>query len=563
MLILLIVSLLLLLPGTGVLPLMDRDEPRFARATVEMMQRGEWAVPYFNDEYRFDKPPLTYWWMSLNYFIGGITELTARLHSVISAFLTAIVIYFMGRRFFSPSAGFLAGIAWLASFQVLAHGRLAVADMPMVLSTALSCWAIYELLSAAQRPSRFGKWFWVLWLSQGLGFLAKTPVPQLTPLLALLLLRFLFWRKPLPWGNLQPLSGLFILAIFILGWGLPANLATDWEFAKIGLGYHVVERGTSSFHGRISFPFLCTIFAIVSLHPWLALSGQAYKTTRKDWDLKRAWLVCWFLAPQLIFAFYATQLPHYPMPGFPAFFLLIFQSGLFSLGKVEEGYPRRIFHGIHLLWAAVFLGAIALLVWLPLPSNVQPVKIPFITLLVMMLFLQSAALFLQRGIVPAFLAGLILVGMCLHFVAVDLKRMHPSLLVAAQLPGAQISQKKELNPEPVWMASEYEEPSLVFYAEGKWRMTSLKKAARRIEEHNPDAIVIQRRQWSLDDSFKAIFTQGLRGDDIPPSEDRRKKIDELISATGGRYQPAGEPIQGYNVARTAWTELIVLVREQE
>jgi 4-amino-4-deoxy-L-arabinose transferase-like glycosyltransferase len=38
---------------------MDRDEPRFAQATVEMMVRGTWTIPYFNDEYRFDTPPLT------------------------------------------------------------------------------------------------------------------------------------------------------------------------------------------------------------------------------------------------------------------------------------------------------------------------------------------------------------------------------------------------------------------------------------------------------------------------------------------------------------------------
>ena len=40
----------MLLPGLESLPLIDRDEPRFAHATVEMMYRGEWVVPYFNDE---------------------------------------------------------------------------------------------------------------------------------------------------------------------------------------------------------------------------------------------------------------------------------------------------------------------------------------------------------------------------------------------------------------------------------------------------------------------------------------------------------------------------------
>jgi len=64
-LLLAIVSATILLAGTASLPLLDRDEPRFARATIEMLERGDWVVPYFNDEYRFDKPPLTYWLMAV------------------------------------------------------------------------------------------------------------------------------------------------------------------------------------------------------------------------------------------------------------------------------------------------------------------------------------------------------------------------------------------------------------------------------------------------------------------------------------------------------------------
>ena len=52
-LLLLLVTAVIYLPGTSFLPLLDRDEPRFSQATVEMMERGEWFIPYFNDDYRF------------------------------------------------------------------------------------------------------------------------------------------------------------------------------------------------------------------------------------------------------------------------------------------------------------------------------------------------------------------------------------------------------------------------------------------------------------------------------------------------------------------------------
>ena len=93
-------SLATLLPGTGLLPLLDRDEPRFARATVEMMDRGEWVIPYFNGEYRFDKPVMTYWLMRGSYWLFGINEFGARFHSIISTLLIALAVYGIGMRLF-------------------------------------------------------------------------------------------------------------------------------------------------------------------------------------------------------------------------------------------------------------------------------------------------------------------------------------------------------------------------------------------------------------------------------------------------------------------------------
>ncbi|WP_075089720.1 ArnT family glycosyltransferase [Verrucomicrobium spinosum] len=137
-LLLLLLTALLYLPGTGDIPLMDRDEPRFAHATMEMMQRDTWLIPYFNGEYRFDKPPLTYWWMRLHYLLLGFNELAARLHSVVAVWLVAMVVFRTGKRLFSLTAGWWASVGWLTCLQALIHGRLCVADMPMVLCVTLA-----------------------------------------------------------------------------------------------------------------------------------------------------------------------------------------------------------------------------------------------------------------------------------------------------------------------------------------------------------------------------------------------------------------------------------------
>src|SRR6516164_11323801 len=76
--------------GNWTLPLIDRDEPRFAEASREMRQSGDFLVPTLNHEYRFDKPPLIYWCQVLAYNFLGENDFAARLPSVIFAALTAV-----------------------------------------------------------------------------------------------------------------------------------------------------------------------------------------------------------------------------------------------------------------------------------------------------------------------------------------------------------------------------------------------------------------------------------------------------------------------------------------
>src|SRR5437762_3956988 len=78
--------------GTWTVPLIDRDEPRFAEAAREMRERKEYVIPFFNNEYRFDKPPLTYWCQILSYRVLGENDFAARLPTGVAAALVAAVL---------------------------------------------------------------------------------------------------------------------------------------------------------------------------------------------------------------------------------------------------------------------------------------------------------------------------------------------------------------------------------------------------------------------------------------------------------------------------------------
>src|SRR5690348_13957892 len=122
----------LFLSGNWILPLLDRDEPRFAEASREMLQRRDWLIPWFNGQYRFDKPPLIYWCQAAAYRLFGQNAFAARLPSVVFASATAVLLLLWGKRLGNTRAGFYAAVLLVTCLDVLMHARLAVADMPMV-----------------------------------------------------------------------------------------------------------------------------------------------------------------------------------------------------------------------------------------------------------------------------------------------------------------------------------------------------------------------------------------------------------------------------------------------
>jgi len=186
--------------GTWILPLIDRDEPRFAEASREMIERNNYIVPSFNNQLRLDKPPLTYWAQVASYRIFGESDFAARFPSAIAAALTAVLILVWGRRMGSEKLGWCAAIVFTLSLQTFVHAKAAVADMWLVLFMTLAHWAGFELIQRrtpnAQHSTPNSKklnqtsnlkpqtsiWWLTFYISLALGFLAKGPIAW-TPLL--------------------------------------------------------------------------------------------------------------------------------------------------------------------------------------------------------------------------------------------------------------------------------------------------------------------------------------------------------------------------------------------
>ena len=311
--------------GTWSVPLIDRDEPRFAEASREMIERGDYVVPHFNNQLRLDKPPLAYWAQVVSFRILGESDFAARFPSAIAAALVAMSILAWGKQIGGERVGWWAAIIFTLSLQTFLHAKAAVADMWLVLFVTTAHWAGWELI---QRASTSWKWWLVFYFSLALGFLAKGPIAW-TPLLTIAAMKY-FSRDVEVAKQFKFVRGILLMLAIVALWGVPALIQTHGEFLRIGIGRHVFGRSLVAMegHGSNSFgvyllllPFyFVAVFA--SFFPW---SIKLPALTKKLWrnpDKVDIYLVSGAGIIFVIFMLIKTKLPHYTLPAFPLLALL-------------------------------------------------------------------------------------------------------------------------------------------------------------------------------------------------------------------------------------------------
>jgi 4-amino-4-deoxy-L-arabinose transferase-like glycosyltransferase len=318
----LLLSLLLLLAGNWILPLTDRDEARFGEASREMLRRGDYVVPWFNDEWRLYKPALIYWCQIASYRVLGDNDFAARFPSVVFTTATALVLVRWGRKVADARTGFLAGAMYVAGLHIAILGRMATADLALFFCFTLTVWSGWELTRPEQPQRR--KWWWIFYVAMALGFLAKGPVAWL-PFGAMLLGRA--WRKnafrlPLT----ETLVG-FVLALALVSlWGIPALVQTSGQFWSVGMGEHVIHRaiavndshGLSGLGGFLLALPLYFLTFFISFFPW---STRVPTALRRWWPERGRDDLGWYLLMNaavvfLVFTLVKTKLPHYTLPAF-------------------------------------------------------------------------------------------------------------------------------------------------------------------------------------------------------------------------------------------------------
>jgi len=190
-------ALAVYLVGNGSVSLWDRDEPRYAQTSRQMLQSGDWIVPRLLDEPREKKPVFIYWCQATSMKFLGDNTFAARFPSAIFVTLTLIVLASVLCQSVGPRRAMWTTFVLATSGLTMAAAKMCITDGVLILFVTVAQLCLYAIWR--------GRTSWsvviVGGLSVGFGLFTKGPVVlgvMLMTLLALGVLRLVDRRRHAP-----------------------------------------------------------------------------------------------------------------------------------------------------------------------------------------------------------------------------------------------------------------------------------------------------------------------------------------------------------------------------
>ena len=482
-LLLIVLALILFLPGIAAVPPIDRDESRFAQASHQMLESGDYIRIKFQEESRAKKPAGIYWLQAETAaaFHAERAIWAYRLPSVLGALLAVLLTFHFGQSLVGQ-LGALVGAALLASsFILVSEAHQAKTDAVLLACCVAAQGALARLYLAGD--PRKTDWPGVLcfWLAQALGILIKGPIVPLISLLTLGSLaiadRRIGWLR-----SLRPLIGLCIVAVVVGPWMVAVSAATQGQFIGQAVRSDLLPKllGAQESHGAPPGYFLLLVTATLwpaSLFAVPAFVGAIGKRTTPAVRFCLAWIIpAWVL-----FEVVPTKLPHYVLPTFPALALLAGAAVTSGAGP-SRGVLTKLFHGV---WAMVGIAVAVIVAAAPfyLGEGFTWLSIP-IAAAALVTVVLSATLAIrgraQSAAVAAILGAALTYGGVYQEILPRLDRLWLSQRIVAMVPpGAPIA------------AAGYHEPSLVFLLGTTTKLTDGGGAARFLIDMPHAAAVVE------------------------------------------------------------------------
>ena len=332
---LVVVSLLAFLPGFFQVPPVDRDEARFAQATKQMIETGDYIDIKFQDETRYKKPVGIYWLQA------GVVQLAEalgvprarlriwlyRIPSLIGAIGVVVATYWTALAFVSRRAAFLAGLVMATSILLGVEARLAKTDAVLSLTVVAAMGAMARAYLAGQGERSVNTHplvtAAVFWTAIALGILIKGPLILMIAGLAIVALavtdRSVNWIL-----RLKPAMGAIWVLALVLPWFIAIIIRSGDSFFVEAIGHDLLAKVESGQESHGVPPGFYLLLFWVTFFPGAMLAGLAAPAVwRARGEPGARFLLAWLVPSWIVFELVPTKLPHYVLPLYPAIAILI------------------------------------------------------------------------------------------------------------------------------------------------------------------------------------------------------------------------------------------------
>lgn len=497
--ILALVALLCFTPGFFQIPPIDRDESRFAQATKQMVESGDYVDIRFQTDVRYKKPVGIYWLQA-----GVVRTASAlgmpdalstiwlyRIPSLIGAIGAVLLTYWTALAFVSRRAAVLAGLMMATSIMLGLEARTAKTDAMLLLTVVAAMGAMGRAYLGEREPPREGLAGWALpaifWTALAAGILIKGPLIVMFVGLAAFALAIA--DRSVRWMTaLRPMLGIAWLVVLVLPWFAAILSKAGDAFIEGSLREDMLSKIFSGQESHGAPPGYYFVLFWVTFWPGSALAAMAAPAVWASRKEKGArFLLAWILPSWIVFELVMTKLPHYVLPAYPAIAILI--AGVLNRHVLARG--RLLIHGPAwwFVWPAVCgLGSIVLL--MVVGRQIGFLAWPFVAGAVIMGLLawrlfgaDGAETSLLRAVVAAILLGIAVFAVVLP----SLTALFPSVMLARAIRDSGCA-----NPQVA--SAGFHEPSLVFLVGTETRLTDGTGAADFLRGGDCRFALVEARQ---------------------------------------------------------------------
>lgn len=501
----------LYLPGIVSLPVTDRDEARFAQASKQMLETGDFVDIRFQDAPRYKKPVGIYWLQTAA--VSAFTEpgearntiWAYRIPSFLGALLAVLATWWAMRPVIGRNAALLAGVLFASCLTLSFEARIAKSDAALIAAIALMQGTLFRLyLAPAGAPTR--GLAALFWMALGLGILIKGPIAPAVAGFTLLVV--VLGDKNRRWlSNLHFAWGLPLLLITTLPWFVAIGISSDGEFFRLSLGEDFWKKIKSGQEKHGAPPGYYFILFWWTFWPAIlfATGGAALWLWRNRRSRRALFLLAWVIPFWLVVEATPTKLPHYILPVYPA--IAIAAAWLVQKKAFGPELPGRTYKQAAALWgfiAALQLCAILFFGWL---FELEPGAL--LVLLVLAYAALSVLTVLAAWLKRVNVAVAAGVASAVLFYAIAFQQVVPRLdpLWISRNAGEAVAQMKACGYGAVAFSG-YSEPSTVFINGTDTILASPERSADELAAGRAAfAFVTLRRAGALEQRYRETSGQ--------------------------------------------------------